>query len=78
MYYTDYLEHYGILGMKWGVRRTPEQLGHKPRTSTEKWKVKQLNQIDRLYEKSFKKLDRAAKENPDDDSIPKYRKQQMQ
>lgn len=21
--------HYGILGMKWGVRRTPEQLGHK-------------------------------------------------
>lgn len=25
-----YLVHYGVKGMKWGVRRTPEQLGHKP------------------------------------------------
>lgn len=23
------LEHYGILGMKWGIRRIPEQLGHR-------------------------------------------------
>ena len=23
--------HHGIKGMKWGVRRTPEQLGHRPK-----------------------------------------------
>lgn len=36
------LTHYGIKGMKWGVRRTPEQLGHynlkKARTANmDKW-----------------------------------------
>ena len=28
-YYTDELYHYGRKGMKWGVRRTAAQLGHK-------------------------------------------------
>lgn len=26
----DYIAHHGIKGMHWGIRRTPEQLGHKP------------------------------------------------
>ena len=25
----NYLEHHGIKGMRWGIRRTPEELGHK-------------------------------------------------
>lgn len=32
--YKSYLEHHGIKGQKWGVRRTPEQLGHKKPRST--------------------------------------------
>lgn len=27
------LQHYGVKGMKWGVRRTPEQLGHRSASS---------------------------------------------
>lgn len=29
-----YLAHYGVKGMKWGVRRTPEQLGHRPKRTS--------------------------------------------
>ena len=41
------LYHYGILGMKWGVRRTPEQLGHKIKSLEKKNTSIQKNKVDR-------------------------------
>jgi hypothetical protein len=41
--FDEYLEHHGVPGMKWGIRRTPEQLGHKlakKRESFEKYSEK--------------------------------------
>lgn len=35
--FEEYLEHHGIKGMHWGVRRTPEQLGHKVSKAREKF-----------------------------------------
>lgn len=34
--FDEILMHYGVKGMKWGVRRTPAQLGHKPSGSRRK------------------------------------------
>lgn len=33
---TSSLEHYGIKGMHWGIRRTPEQLGHVKKSRSSK------------------------------------------
>lgn len=35
-YLGGVLCHYGVKGMKWGVRRTPEQLGHVTKNTIEK------------------------------------------
>lgn len=52
------LMHYGILGMKWGIRRTPEQLGRKSKSNSkenEKYNSKNSKKITKSSSNSSSK-----------------------
>lgn len=56
------LIHYGILGMKWGIRRTPAQLGHLTKKDS-KWVKKNSEKItEKARKKSSKELMKYANE----------------
>lgn len=48
---TAELQHHGVKGQKWGVRRTPAQLGHKPAGKKKKKKAKSPDVIDKAKAK---------------------------
>ena len=61
-HYDDYLMHYGIKGMKWGIRRTPAQLGHTVARGVNVVKTYMNNTI-KVYKKrsSLRKAQQARK-----------------
>lgn len=59
----DFLEHYGVKGQRWGVRRTPEQLGHRGE-STIKRLMKKIQKSS-----AKKKKEKVKKEEESDDKI---------
>lgn len=69
---TNSLEHYGIKGMKWGVRRTPEQLGHKTASK------KTSNQSRNLQKARKAKAAKAKKATADEKKRQEYLKSPSQ
>lgn len=57
----EFLEHHGIKGQRWGIRRTPEQLGHKvdrlkKKTAKLEQKIYDNEQLMKVYQNTIKAI----------------------
>lgn len=62
MSFDNQLFHYGIKGMRWGIRRTAEELGHITEGSS-----RGLNAVSNLKRRKSNRLNPAAKNMTDDE-----------
>ena len=63
--YDDYICHHGIKGMKWGIRRTPEQLGH----AVSKAKKKVKGAVEKISPKKKKPAVAASEKKTDANEV---------
>lgn len=71
------LKHYGVIGMKWGVRRTPAQLGHKPKAAMQKIVRKEAGSA--VKKKAGAAVDKVKSvgKKADSEKTPEERKQEV-
>lgn len=76
----NYLQHYGVLGMRWGVRRTPAQLGRSSNGSTKqkRFSIGLKKSVPKQDAQSIKPKQKTIKDLTDDELRQKINRLRME